>query len=149
MTDDPLSLLGVPDATARLLTWFARNPTARPTVRELQRTLAIASASAQRDLDRLSQAKALRVVIDGRLRRYAPVMDAPVWAAIRILVVDQVAPASTPGATRPSRVREAAAARYGVDLTQLEGMLRLTVEQRLRQLDENAAFLGAVRRGRK
>ena len=131
-----LDVLGIPAATAKLVTWFARNPTAPPTVRELQRTLGIASASAQRDLDRLVRARALRIVVDGRLRRYAPVMDAPPWAAIRILLTDDPPP-------RPMQVREAAVA-YGVDLTQLDAMLRLTVEERLRQLDENATFIAAI-----
>jgi hypothetical protein len=131
-----LEVLGAPPATAKLLTWFARHPTARPTVREIQRTLGIASASAQRDLDRLVRARALHVVVDGRLRRYAPVIDSGLWAAIRILLADEPAP-------KPPQVREAAVA-YGVDLTQLDSMLRLTVEERLRQLDANAAFVRAI-----
>jgi hypothetical protein len=138
-----LSVLGVPPATAKLAAWFARNPTARPTVRELQRTLGIASASAQRDLDRLTGARALRVIVDGRMRRYAPVMDSPIWPAVRILL-------GVEGAVPPARsqVREAAM-RYGVDLSQLESMLRLTVEERLTQLDTNAAFFAEARKGLK
>lgn len=132
-----LAVLGAPPATAKLLTWFARNPTARPTVREIQRTLGIASASAQRDLDRLVRARALRVVVDGRLRRYAPVIDSALWVAIGVLLADESQP-------RPAQVREEAVA-YGVDLTQLDSMLRLTVEERLRQLDENAAFVKAIK----
>jgi hypothetical protein len=132
-----LSLLGVPPATEKLCVFFARNPTARPTVRELQRTLGVASASAQRDLDRLVKGGALRVVVDGRLRRYAPRMDAPLWDAVRLLIA--------PPAPRPtSRVREAATM-YGVDLGQLESMLKLSVQQRLELLDANAAFIAAAR----
>jgi len=135
----PLDLLGVPAATARLVTWFAKNPTARPTVRELQRTLGIASASAQRDLDRLVRGRALRVVEDGRLKRYAPIIDSPLWVATRILISNDAHARES-----PSRVREAAQ-RYGADLTQLESTLRLSVEDRITQLDANAAFLTAAR----
>jgi DNA-binding transcriptional ArsR family regulator len=113
--------------------FFARNPTARPTVRELQRTLGVASASAQRDLDRLARAGAVRAIVDGRLRRYAPIMDSPLWGAIRILVADDKPPRLV------REVREEAR-RYGVDLTQLESMLRMSVEERIRMLDANAAF---------
>lgn len=133
-----LAALGVPPATGRIAGYFARNPTARPTVRELQRTLGVGSASAQRDLDRLVQAAALRVVVDGPMRRYAPRMDSPIWAAVRLLIsLDRPAKA-------PSRVRENAK-RYGVDLGQLESMLRLSVQERLLQLDANAAFIAAAR----
>jgi DNA-binding IclR family transcriptional regulator len=135
---DGLAALGVPAATGRLAAYFARNPTARPTVRELQRTLGVASASAQRDLDRLVRAGALRPVTDGRLKRYAPRMDSPLWPAVRLLIALDI-PA------RPmSRVREEAQ-RYGVDLSQLESMLRLTIEQRITLLDDNAAFIAAAR----
>src|ERR1043165_5076609 len=108
-----LGAIGVPDATARLLSYFARNPSARPTVRELQRTLGIGSASAQRDLARLVAAKAVRAVEDGRLLRYAPRMDSDLWPAIRLLI--GVAPDRVTGGA----VRERAAS-YGVDLTALE-----------------------------
>lgn len=135
-----LPTLGVPPATARIVGYFARNPTARPTVRELQRTLGVSSASAQRDLERLTRAGALRVVDDERLRRYAPRMDSPVWAAVRILIsTEQPAPRL--------RVREAAR-RYGVDLAQLESMLRLTVEERITMLDANAQFVRTARAAR-
>ena len=133
-----LETLGVPPATARMVAFFARNPTARPTVRELQRTLGVASASAQRDLDRLVRVGAARAVADGRMRRYAAVMDSPLWTALRILLSDEKPPAPVRG------VRESAK-RYGVDLTQLESMLRLSVEERIRQLDDNAAFFADVR----
>src|SRR3954469_20689522 len=86
MSNTGLETFGIPPATARIVGFFARNPTARPTVRELQRTLGIASASAQRDLDRLTRARPLRVVVDGRMRRYAAVMDSPIWPAVRILI---------------------------------------------------------------
>ena len=134
-----LDALGVPPATARIVAFFARNPTARPTVRELQRTLGVSSASAQRDLSRLSRAGAIHAVEDGRLLRYAPVMDSPLWAAIRILI-------ATERPTPPPRVRERAM-RYGVDLSQLESMLRLTVEERILQLEANAEFLKEARGG--
>jgi hypothetical protein len=133
-----LSVLGVPPATARIAAYFAHNPTARPTVRELQRTLSVSSASAQRDLDRLASAGALRVVVDGRMRRYAPRLDSPLWSAVRQLSV----PARPP--SEPGVVREAAK-RYGVDLTQLDSMLRLSIEERIIQLDANAAFIAAAR----
>ena len=138
MTTDYLSVLGVPPATSRIMAFFARNPAARPTVRELQRTLGVASASAQRDLDRLVRARAVRAIPDGRMRRYAPVMDSPLWPALRILIA---------GERPPLVVREVreSAKRYGVDLTQLESMLRLSVEERIRLLDANAAFLADAR----
>ena len=142
MTGEYLTALGVPLATSRLASWFARNPTARPTVRELQRTLRIASASAQRDLDRLTRAHALRVIVDGRMRRYAAVIDSPIWTAVRILLGVET-PATQPSSTR---VRENAK-RWGVDLTQLESMLRLSIEQRIVQLDANAAFFAEARKG--
>src|SRR3954470_24637090 len=138
-----LDMLGVPAATARLVVWFARNATARPTVRELQRTLGIASASAQRDLNRLVRGRALRIVEDGRLKRYAPIIDSPLWVATRVLISNEVREAET-----RSRVREKAN-RYGADLTQLESMLRLSVEDRIIQLDANAKFLAAARAGKR
>jgi hypothetical protein len=134
-----LSILGVPPATARLVGWFARNPTSRPTVRELQRTLRIASASAQRDLNRLTGAGALRVVVDGRMRRYAAEMESPVWDAVRLITEGT--------AVKSGTVRERAQ-HYGVDLTLLDSALRLSVEERIRQLDENSAFLSAARAGK-
>ena len=136
---DYLTLIGLPPATARIITYFARNPTARPTVRELQRTLGISSASTQRDLDRLQTARAVRVIVDGRMNRFAPVMDSPLWSAARILVSGEAPPRRG-----PKEVRERAV-RYGVDLTQLESMLALTVEERLTQLDANAAFIREAR----
>jgi hypothetical protein len=137
-----LAMLGIPPATARVVAFFARNPTARPTVRELLRTLGVASASAQRDLDRLTRSGALRVIQDGRLRRYAPIMDSPIWSAVRILIADE---------RPPLLLREArqGARRYGVDLGQLESMLALSVEERILQLDANAAFLAEARPTRK
>lgn len=132
-------MLGVPPGTARVVWFFARNPTARPTVRELQRTLGVASASAQRDLGRLVRGGALRVVVDGRMRRYAPRIDHPFWDAVRHLI-------DPPAAPTRRQVRERAR-RYGVDLGQLESMLLLSVEERLRQLDANAAFITEARRG--
>src|SRR4051812_37044631 len=136
-----LETLGIPPATARIVTFFARNPTARPTVRELQRTLDVSSASAQRDLDRLTRAGALRVVVDGRMRRYAAIMDSPVWPAIRMLITAEAAP--------KTRVVRERAQSYGVDIGQLESMLRLSVEERIVQLDANASFLRAARVNRR
>jgi len=137
MTAIGLATLGIPPATARIVAFFARNPTARPTVRELQRTLDISSASAQRDLDRLTRAGALRSVADGRLLRYAAVMDSPLWSVVRILITNESRAVAR-------KVRERAV-RYGVDLGQLESMLRLTIEERIVQLDANAAFLAEAR----
>lgn len=137
MTTRSLDCLGVPDATAKLATYFALNGTARPTVRELQRTLGLASASVQRDLDRLVRAGALVAKSDGRLVRYVAQTKSAVWAAIRLLVGASPVPSST------GRVREKAA-RYGVDLGQLRSMMLLSPEERLTQLDANVAFLGAA-----
>src|SRR5437763_1376970 len=124
MTTRSLDCLGVPAATAKLATYFALNGTARPTVRELQRTLGLASASVQRDLDRLVRAGALVAKPDGRLVRHVAQAESAVWAAIRLLVGDSPVPSST------GRVRENAA-RYGVDLGQLRSMMRLSPEERL------------------
>ena len=134
-----LETIGVPPATSRVVTFFARNPTARPAVRELQRTLGIASASAQRDLERLTTVGALRVVRDGTMLRYSLVMESPLWRAVRIILNGE--------APRPSTVRERAR-RYGVDIGQLQSALRLTVEERIRRLDADATFLRAARAGR-
>jgi hypothetical protein len=136
---DSLSCLGISPATARLATFFARNGSARPTVRELQRTLGIASASAQRDLDRLVTAGALTTVVDGRALRYRTNPLSPIWPAVRLLIGDE-----SPIAAHPGRVRESAA-RYGVDVGQLRSMLRLTYEQRLTQLDDDMSLIAAAR----
>lgn len=136
-----LAMLGVPAATTRIVAYFARNPTARPTVRELQRTLAVASASAQRDLDRLVRGGVLSVVVDNRMHRYAPRMDVSFWPAVRALLD----PSSS---AKPREVRERAT-KYGVDLGQLESMLVLSVEERLIQLDANAAFIAEARMAKK
>src|SRR5450432_2401909 len=93
----PLDCLGVPAATAKLATYFALNGSARPTVRELQRTLGLASASVQRDLDRLVRAGALVAKADGRLVRYVAQAESPVWAAVRLLVGDSAPVASSTG----------------------------------------------------
>ena len=137
-----LDCLGVPTATAKLAAYFALNGSARPTVRELQRTLGLASASVQRDLDRLVRAGALVTKVDGRLVRYVAQAESPVWAAVRLLVGDSVPAASSAG-----RVREDAV-RYGVDVGQLRSMMRLSPEERLTRLDANVAFIGAARASR-
>jgi hypothetical protein len=134
-----LACLGIPAASAKLASYFARNPTARPTVRELQRTLGIGSASAQRDLSRFVDAGAMRTVDDGRLLRYAPRKDSALWQAVRLLIG---AEARTPTG---GAVREKAAAKYGVDLSALHSNLRLTIEERLTRLDADASFLEAAR----
>ena len=136
-----LDCLGVPAATAKLATYFGLNGTARPTVRELQRTLGLASASVQRDLDRLVSAGALVAKPDGRLVRYVVQAESALWAAVRLLVGDS-SPVAPPG-----RVRERAAT-YGVDIGQLRSMMHLSPEERLTQLDANVAFLGAARASR-
>lgn len=136
-----LLALGIPPATVRIATYFARNPTARPSVRELQRTLAVSSASAQRVLDRFMRAGALRHIPDGRMRRYAPRMDSALWAAVRLLIGEDVP------VRHPARVHERAA-RYGIDLTQLQSMLALSVAQRIAQLDANATFIAEASRGK-
>src|SRR4051812_47230336 len=80
-----LEALGVPPSTARLIGFFAANASARPSVRELQRTLGIGSASAQRDLQRLVKAGALEAMPDGRLIRYRVNEESPIWRAVRLL----------------------------------------------------------------
>lgn len=140
-----LGSLGVPAATAKLATYFALNGSAHPTVRELQRTLKLASASVQRDLDRLVRAGALAARPDGRLVRYVAQTESPLWAAVRLLIGE-----SAPIASPAGRVREKAAEqeRYGVDVGQLRSMMRLSPEERLTQLDANVAFIDAARASR-
>jgi hypothetical protein len=136
-----LDALGVPPATARLVTYFARNPTARPTIRELQRTLGVGSASVQRDLERLVSVGALRYIPDGRSLRYAPRMVAVLWDAVRSLF-DPVPRSAT-------RVREVAAEKYGVDISLLRSTLERSVEERIQRLDADAALLTEARKKRR
>jgi DNA-binding transcriptional ArsR family regulator len=143
MTKASLPSLGIPAATAKLATYFARNGSARPTIRELQRTLGAASASVQRDLERLVAAGALTMAADGRSVRYRADPRSSLWQAVRLLLGDEL-----PGSDDRTRVREQAV-RFGVDIGQLRSMLRLTAEERLVQLDANASFLKAVRKTRR
>jgi hypothetical protein len=142
----PLIVLGIPPAAARLVAFFARNATVRPSVRELQRTLAIASASVQRDLARLVAAGALTAQRDHRLVRYAVIPGSPIWQAVRLIISDPEPGSSTGERSVDSAV--ARARRYGVDIGQLRSTLRLSPEARIAQLEANATFLTAARASR-
>lgn len=82
---DPLDLLGVPPAEARLIRYFLVRPDARPHLREIQRVLGLGGASVQRAVDRLVAMGALkRTVEDGRTL-YSVVPEASAWRALRLL----------------------------------------------------------------
>ena len=142
-SDSLIHALGVPMATAKVAVFFASNPSARASVRELQRTLGIASASAQRDLNRMVGAGALIRLHDGRLIRYAPQPGSALWPAVRLLLGQPV-----PVAAKANAVGERAR-RYGVDVGQLRSNLRLSVEERLTRLDADASFLATARNRRR
>jgi predicted nucleotidyltransferase len=89
-----LDALGVSASAERTVRYFATHPTSRPYVRELQRMLRAGGASAQRDLDRLTDIGALRRVEEGRLVRYAPELGSRFWRGIRLLISDPNDPAS-------------------------------------------------------
>ena len=85
---EALEALGVSRSAERLLRYFATHPRARPYARELQRKLHLGGASAQRDLERLTAAGALKKVSEGRLVRYVPVPDSRFWRGMRFLIAD-------------------------------------------------------------
>jgi len=82
---DPLLILGISPAAARIIRYFLIRPDARPHGRELQRMLGLGGASLQRELDRMVQLGALQREVDGRRKHYRVVDEAPLWQAIRIL----------------------------------------------------------------
>jgi predicted nucleotidyltransferase len=82
---DPLGLLGVAPAAARILRYFLIRRSAEPHVRELQRALRLGGASLQRELERLSALGAIERRADGRRVRYRAVPESPVWKAVEIL----------------------------------------------------------------
>jgi predicted nucleotidyltransferase len=86
--------LGVSPSAEKTIRYFVTHPTARPYARELQRTLDLGGASAQRDLDRLSEIGALKRTSDVRLVRYAPQLDSRFWRGVRLLIADPHEPAS-------------------------------------------------------
>jgi uncharacterized protein len=95
-TDHPatmLDALGVPPSAEKAVRYFVTHPTARPYARELQRTLGVGGASAQRDLDHLTEIGALRRVVDGRLVRYVAQPNSRFWRGIRLLIADPNRPA--------------------------------------------------------
>lgn len=86
--------LGVAPSAEKMVRYFVTHPTARPYARELQRTLGLGGASAQRDLERLTEIGALERSSDGRLVRYTPQRDARFWRGVRLLIADPREPAS-------------------------------------------------------
>ena len=88
-----LDALGVPTSAEKAVRYFATHPTARPYARELQRTLGVGGASAQRDLDHLTEIGALRRVVDGRLVRYVAQPSSRFWRGVRLLIADPDNPA--------------------------------------------------------
>ncbi|HEX5436640.1 MAG TPA: nucleotidyltransferase domain-containing protein [Gemmatimonadaceae bacterium] len=89
-----LAALGVPPSAEKAVRYFATHPTARPYARELQRKLGLGGASAQRDLERLTEIGALKRASDGRLVRYVPELNSRFWRGIRFLVADPNEPAA-------------------------------------------------------
>lgn len=88
-----LDALGVPTSAEKTVRYFATHPTAHPYARELQRTLGLGGASAQRDLDHLTEIGALKRVVDGRLVRYVAQPSSRFWRGIRLLIADPSKPA--------------------------------------------------------
>jgi predicted nucleotidyltransferase len=89
-----LDALGVSPSAEKTVQYFATHPRARPYARELQRTLGLGGASAQRDLERLTEIGALTRSSDGRLVRYSPQLDSRFWRGVRLLIADPREPAS-------------------------------------------------------
>jgi predicted nucleotidyltransferase len=85
-TTDGLEMLGLPRSQARIIRYFALRPDAATHGRHLQRVLGIGTASMQRDLKRLVALGALTCREDGRLVRYKPVSDSPLWSAFRAII---------------------------------------------------------------
>ena len=88
-----LDALGVPSSAEKAVRYFVTHSTARPYARELQRTLGVGGASAQRDLDRLTEIGALKRVVDGRLVRYVAQPGSRFWRGMRLLIADPSRPA--------------------------------------------------------
>lgn len=88
-----LDALGVPPSAEKTVRYFATHPATRPYARELQRTLGVGGASAQRDLDHLTDIGALERVVDGRLVRYVAQPNSRFWRGIRFLIADPYNPA--------------------------------------------------------
>ncbi len=83
---ESLNLLGWPASMQRVVRYFVIRPRARAHMRELQRVLAVSSASVQRDLSALIAMGALTRRPDGRLVRYAVDERSPLWGALRTIV---------------------------------------------------------------
>lgn len=82
---DPLEILGIAPAGARIMRYFLVRPRARVHLRGLQRTLGLGGASVQRELERLIQLGALERIEEGGRPVYRPVQDAPWWQALRVM----------------------------------------------------------------
>jgi predicted nucleotidyltransferase len=82
---DPLELLGIPTAEARLIRYFLVRPEARPHLREIQRALDLGGASVQRALSRLVELGALERTEEVGRTRYSAAPRASVWRALRLL----------------------------------------------------------------
>jgi predicted nucleotidyltransferase len=90
---DPLDLLGVPAAEARMIRYFLVRPDGRPHLREIQRVLDLGGASVQRALNRLVALGALeRIEEDGRTL-YSVAQGLSVWRALRLLESETTDPA--------------------------------------------------------
>jgi predicted nucleotidyltransferase len=81
-----LERLGLSASMAKILRYFATHPGERPHLRVLQRSIGLASASAQRDLSLLVQSGLLRRTLEGRSVCYTLAERPGAWAAIRVLV---------------------------------------------------------------
>jgi len=82
---DPLEMLGVSVAAARIIRYYLIRPDARPHARVLQRLLQLGGASIQRELRRLVGLGMLAREEEGRQLHYTAQSSSPVWTALRML----------------------------------------------------------------
>jgi predicted nucleotidyltransferase len=82
---DPLDILGIAPAAARIIRYFLVRPEARPHGRQLQRLLGLGGASLQRELGRLVRLRALAEEKQGRRIHYVVTDETPFWRAMGII----------------------------------------------------------------
>lgn len=92
MSLDAAAQLGLSRPLVRIVRYFALRPGARAGLRQLQRALGLGSASAQRDLKRLTDIGVLRRYELAKGVRFGIVEDAPLWGALRTLIGEASAP---------------------------------------------------------
>ena len=82
---DPLEMLGVSTAAARIIRYYLIRPDARPHARVLQRLLHLGGASIQRELRRMVALGLLAREEEGRQVHYSAKGSSPAWTALRML----------------------------------------------------------------